>query len=123
LQDPDRGPFAELVAREKEKQGTQRERILREFRAAGPWGCLNGKLAVIGGLGFKARVQELRQMGYVIETKHEGVGRYRYILISEPAVPKELPKASQRRRMSPTAAAKPPPANPNPRKAQATLFP
>jgi hypothetical protein len=64
---------------------SQRATVLQALTDAGARGVTNGEF--IYGLRitrFAARILELREQGYVIETRREGDGKFRFILLGEP---------------------------------------
>lgn len=66
------------------RSATQAQRVEQMLRAAGPSGVTNGTFAVAGILRYAARLEELRNRGFVIETQRVKGGTFRYVLISEP---------------------------------------
>lgn len=68
----------------------QRSKILDMLRAAGPLGITNVELSKVG-LRFQSRLHELYIQGYVVNTVQLEGGLNKYVLISEPEVPKDEP--------------------------------
>lgn len=68
------------MAQEQDRRQNNRDKALVALVAAGPRGIDNLTLMTIAGTRAGARVQELRDRGYVIECRHEAGGRWRYVL-------------------------------------------
>ena len=79
------------------KSPAQRERILLLLRSRGPVGATNVELNAIC-FRYGARIFELREIGYNIQTRREGETEFRFILVGEPKHPKLLPTFAERRR-------------------------
>lgn len=62
----------------------QREKILTWLRMRGAQGVLNTELNELC-MRFGARIYELRREGYKIETHKLDEGRYRFVLVEQPA--------------------------------------
>ena len=69
----------------------QRQKIIELLRRNGKAGLLTGDFLRIPVARYSSRLREIRQMGYVVSTERITEGCYKYVLISEPLVPKELP--------------------------------
>ncbi|MGM7720645.1 hypothetical protein [Metabacillus sp. Hm71] len=67
----------------KKRMPTQREQILNKLRDAGDKGVTNTELLEIA-IRYTARLHELYQQGYIIETVSINDGVYNYILKGEP---------------------------------------
>jgi len=65
---------------------TNKQLTLHLLKQAGPGGVTTSEFLVAGcGSRFGARVQELRDDGYVIPAKRIRDGSYRYTLVTSPA--------------------------------------
>ena len=75
-----------VLTDELTRRTSNRERVLDALRTAGTAGCMNTFLMRpdIGGSRAGGRVQELRDIGYVIDCDRVQDGLYRYTLRSEP---------------------------------------
>jgi hypothetical protein len=70
---------------------TQRDKVLKALRAAGGQGVTSLQLAQHCGLRYGARVMELRDQGFEIETVRVNRSVYVYKLTSEPAPASPIP--------------------------------
>ncbi len=84
----------------------QRQRIIELLRQNGRAGVLTGDFLRIPIARYSSRLRELRQMGYEISTERLTESCFKYVLISEPIVPKELPSFQPRQKE--TAESQPP---------------
>jgi len=69
---------------------SQRQRIIELLRQNGKAGLLTGDFLRIPIARYSSRLRELRQQGYEISTERITESNFKYILVSEPLVPKEL---------------------------------
>jgi hypothetical protein len=74
------------------------EKLLRRLRERGPEGITTGELIREGCFGIRPpnRVGDLRNAGHLIETRREGRGVFRFILIRECANPTSKHQAKKR---------------------------
>lgn len=84
----------------------QRQRIVQLLRQNGKAGVLTADFLRIPIARYSSRLRELRQMGYEISTERLTESCFKYVLISEPMVPKELPSFQLRQKE--TAESQPP---------------
>jgi hypothetical protein len=59
-------------------------RVLKALRDRGQAGATTAQLGEVAGFRFGARLHELREAGYVIDTRRERRGSSRYTLVAEP---------------------------------------
>ncbi|MDQ4682044.1 hypothetical protein [Stenotrophomonas maltophilia group sp. RNC7] len=71
----------------KERASGQREKILLKLRENGCKGVTNVYFYKHVTRSLGARLSELNERGYGIQTKNLGHGVYKYVLISEPLTP------------------------------------
>lgn len=95
---PSSGPTSESL--------NQRQRIVQLLRQNGKAGVLTADFLRIPIARYSSRLRELRQMGYEISTERLTESCFKYVLISEPIVPKELPSFQPRQKE--TAESQPP---------------
>ena len=80
------------------KSPNQRQRIVQLLRQNGRAGVLTGDFLRIPIARYSSRLRELRQKGYEISTERITESCFKYVLVSEPLVPKELPCFQLRRK-------------------------
>ena len=73
------------------KSPNQRQKIIELLRRNGKAGLLTGDFLAMPCVRYSSRLRELRQQGYDISTERITEGCFKYVLMSEPLVPKELP--------------------------------
>ena len=78
------------------KSPNQRERIIELLRRNGKAGLLTGDFLKMCVPRYSSRLCELRQQGYEISVERLTEGCYKYVLLSEPAQPLELPNFQPR---------------------------
>jgi hypothetical protein len=88
------------------KSPNQRQKILELLRRNGKAGLLTGDFLKMPCARYSSRLKELRSQGYEISTERITESCFKYVLISEPLVPKELPTFSPRQKA--TAQEQPP---------------
>ena len=69
----------------------QRQKILELLRRNGKAGLLTGDFLKMPCARYSSRIRELRSQGYEISVERLTESCFKYILVSEPLVPKELP--------------------------------
>ena len=73
------------------KSANRRERVLELLRRNGKAGLLTGDFLAMPCARYSSRLRELRQQGYCISTERLTESCFKYVLVSEPLFPKELP--------------------------------
>ncbi len=76
----------------------QRQRIIELLRQNGRAGVLTGDFLRIPIARYSSRLRELRQMGYQISTERFTESVFKYVLVSEPLTPKQVPTFEPRQK-------------------------
>jgi hypothetical protein len=116
-------PYRTDGRREKE-HADDAQRLLRRLRDRGAEGITTGELIREGCCGLRPpnRIGDLRDAGHLIETRREGHGVFRFVLIRECAnpTPKRQPKKAKQASLPQSedwftrSTGRPRPANPQP---------
>lgn len=69
----------------------QHQKIIELLRRNGKAGILTGDFLRMPCARYSSRLREIRQIGFVVTTERITESCYKYVLVSEPLVPKELP--------------------------------
>jgi hypothetical protein len=81
-----------MTGRGQRSGPTRRELALQLLRDAGRRGVHTGDFLAAGvGGRYGARLQELRDLGYVIEAHHVRLGQWLYVLLGEPPCERAAP--------------------------------
>ncbi len=82
------------------KSPNQWQKILELLRRNGKAGVLTSDFLRMPVARYSSRLKELRNQGYEISTERITEGCFKYVLVSEPLTPKELPTFQPRRKQT-----------------------
>lgn len=78
----------------------QRQKIIELLRRNGRAGLLTGDFLKMPCARYSSRLRELRQQGFVISTERITESCFKYVLVSEPVIPKALPTFQPRQKVT-----------------------
>ncbi len=80
-----------VISAPTSRSPNQRQKIIELLRRNGRAGLLTGDFLRIPIARYSSRLRELRQQGYEISVERLSESCFKYVLVSEPLTPKELP--------------------------------